>query len=237
MMRSLVAWSLLWAYMVAAGLLSLPGIWLTGRLEFTYAAARLGLRMLFRLAGVRIEVQGSLPAYPPEVAPIYMANHQSNLDAPILVTHLPGNIVFLGKRKLFSVPILGLVLKSGGLIPVDRSGDREAARATVGQAAAAVRAGRPVLVFPEGTRSPDGMLLEFKKGPFYLVEEARAPVIPVRIEGSGVLLPRGSWRIRPGVVKLWIGAPLQPEAWAGSAEPREALAAAVRARLSPLELR
>ncbi|MGH9486221.1 MAG: lysophospholipid acyltransferase family protein [Terriglobales bacterium] len=241
MIRSFLVWTLTWAYMTAAGLISLPGIWITGRLNFTYAAARLGLRMLFNLAGVRIEVQGRelLPAAAATGALIYMANHQSNLDPPILVSALPGNIAFLAKRQLFSVPILGTMLSVGGLIPVDRAGDRDAARATVARAAAALTAGRPFLVFPEGTRSRDGSLLEFKKGPFYLAEQAQAPVVPVRVDGSGALMPRGSARIHPGTVKLTIAAPILPASWIDAADPRAALAQQVRQRLAapPLALR
>lgn len=236
MIRSLLVWSLTWAYMVAAGLLSLPTIWLSGRLEFTYRAARIGLRLLFWLAGVWITVDGTLPAAA-GATPIYMANHQSNLDPPLLVAALPGNLAFLAKKQLFSVPILGIVLKVGGLIPVGRTGDPAAARATEAQAAAAIRAGRPFMIFPEGTRSPDGALLEFKKGPFYLAEQVQAPVIPVRIEGSGRLMPKGSMRIRSGEVRLQIFPAILPAEWSGSTEPRETLARLVRDRLAPLALR
>lgn len=232
MMRSLAIWTLTWAYMAAAGLISLPTIWLTGRLDFTYQAARLGLRLVFKLAGVRIEVLGTIPAAT-DSAPIYMANHQSNLDPPLLAVALPGNLAFLAKKQLFSVPILGTVLKVGGLIPVERTGDRAAARATEARAAALIRSGRPFMIFPEGTRSPDGSLLEFKKGPFYLAEQVQSPVIPIRIEGSGALMPKGSVRIRPGVVTLRLGPPILRESWSAAADPRAALAALVREQLAP----
>ncbi|TAN22031.1 MAG: 1-acyl-sn-glycerol-3-phosphate acyltransferase [Acidobacteria bacterium] len=237
MIRSVLTWALTWGYMVAAGLVSLPIIWLTGRLGFTYRAARLGLRLLFKLAGVRIEVKGALPVLPAGTTPLYMANHQSNLDPPILVVALPGNLAFLAKKQLFSVPILGTVLKVGGLIPVARAGNPNAARAIEARAAAAIRAGRPFIIFPEGTRSRDGSLLEFKKGPFYLAELIQAPVVPVRIEGSGALMAKGSARIRPGVVTLRVYPPIEPGAWADARDPRAALAALVRERLAPLALR
>lgn len=237
MIRSLLTWALTWTYMIAAGIVSLPTIWLTGRLDFTYKAARLGLRLLFKLAGVRIEVKGALPVLAAGTAPLYMANHQSNLDPPILVASLPGNLAFLAKKQLFSVPILGIVLRVGGLIPVERAGDPNAARATEARAAAAIRSGRPFMIFPEGTRSRDGSLLEFKKGPFYLAEQVQAPVIPVRIEGSGALMPKGSARIRPGLVTLCIAPPILPEAWTGAADSRTALAVLVREQLAPLALR
>jgi 1-acyl-sn-glycerol-3-phosphate acyltransferase len=231
MIRSLLVWAFTWLYMLAAGVVSLPTIWITGRLTFTYKAARLGLRMLLRLAGVRVVVSGEEWLAAGEAAPIYMANHQSNLDPPILLTRLPGEIAFLAKKELFDVPILGTVLRVGGLVAVDRS-QRAAAQASIARAAEAVRQGRPFLIFPEGTRSPDGQLLPFKKGPFYLAEQARARVIAVRIEGSGRLMPKGQWRIRPGTVRLTLQPPITLAQWADAAEPREALAEQVRSELS-----
>ncbi|MGH9480957.1 MAG: lysophospholipid acyltransferase family protein, partial [Terriglobales bacterium] len=162
---------------------------------------------------------------------LYMSNHQSNLDPPILVTHLPGNIGFLAKKELFSVPILGAVLRAGGLIPVARA-DRAAAQASIAAAAEAVRQGRPFLIFPEGTRSPNGRLLEFKKGPFYLAEQAAVPIVAITLTGAGACMPRGQWRIRPGTVEMSIHPPLLPPSWKDEPEPRAAIAAAVRQRLA-----
>ncbi|HET9783313.1 MAG TPA: lysophospholipid acyltransferase family protein [Terriglobales bacterium] len=232
MFRSLLVWCFTWLYMMAAGVVSLPTIWITGRLTFTYKAARLGLRMLLWLAGVRVEVEGRERLTQAGAAPIYMANHQSNLDPPILLAQLPGEIAFLAKKELFNVPILGMVLRVGGLVPVDRS-RRTAAQASIARAAEAVRNGRPFLIFPEGTRSPDGHLLPFKKGPFYLAEQAGATVVAVRIDGSGRLMPKGKWRIQPGVARLTIQPPIAAGEWAEAAAPREALAERVRADLSP----
>lgn len=230
MIRSLLAWSLTWVYMVLAGLVGLPSIWITGRLELTYALARFGVRGLLALAGVRVEVQGR--EWLLKVGPrLYMANHQSNLDPPILITHLPGNIAFLAKHELFAVPVLGWVLRAGGLVAINR-GDRAAAQHSIARAAALLRDGRPFLIFPEGTRSPSQELLPFKKGPFYLAEQAAVPVVPITIRGSGALMPRGSWRIRPGVVRLLIHPPLPPSAWAGDPDPRAEIARAVRSAMA-----
>lgn len=230
MIRSIIAWGLTWIYMVVAGLISLPWIWITGRLNFTYALARVGLRAILALGGVRVVVSG-VEHLPPEGPRLYMSNHQSNLDPPILVTHLPGEIAFLAKKELFSVPVLGAVLRVGGLIPVERA-NRAAAQASIALAAEKLRGGRPFLVFPEGTRSPDGQLLEFKKGPFYLAEQAAVPVVPISLAGSGACLPRGAWRIRPGKVEMRIHPPLLPPSWQSAADPRDAIAARLRARLT-----
>ncbi|MGH9520702.1 MAG: lysophospholipid acyltransferase family protein, partial [Terriglobales bacterium] len=168
MIRSRVVWALTWLYMLGAGLVCLPYILITGKLDLIYFLARGGCRLLLALAGVRVVTSGTPPA---NTACLYMANHQSNLDPPVLLAHLPGEISFLAKKELFSIPVLGWVLRVGGLIPVDR-GNRDAARAGIALAAQSLRAGRPFLVFPEGTRTRDGHLQEFKKGPFFLAEQA-----------------------------------------------------------------
>jgi len=228
-LRSLAVWGFAWVYMLAAGVISLPWLLCLRRLDFTYALARAGIRGLLALAGVRVEITGRehLAGIGPR---LYMANHQSNLDPPILLGALPGEIAFLAKKELFGVPLLGAVLRIGGLVPVDRS-NRASAQASIASAAEAVRAGRSFLIFPEGTRSPDGQLLEFKKGPFYLAQQAAARVVPVAVRGSGACMPKGRWRIRPGRVEVRIQAPITTEEWGGAAEPRAALAGLVRERL------
>jgi 1-acyl-sn-glycerol-3-phosphate acyltransferase len=228
MMRSLLLWAVTWIYMLAGAALCLPWAVVTGRLGFAYTVGRGGARLLLALAGVRVVVEGEANAAGP--APIFMANHQSNLDPPVLLAHLPGNLAFLAKKELFSVPVLGTVLRAGQLFPVDRT-DRNAARASITLAAAGVRAGRPLLIFPEGTRTRTGELLPFKKGAFYLVEQAQAPVVPITITGSGTLMPPGSWRIRSGVVRVQIHPPVWPREWQSSPDPRAACAALVRERM------
>jgi 1-acyl-sn-glycerol-3-phosphate acyltransferase len=228
--RSAAVYACAWLYMALAVVLCLPYWWITRRLGFVYACARLGIRLLLWFSGVRVVVEGRehLPAANAGI--VYMANHQSYLDPPILLAALPGQLAFLAKAELFRVPLLGLVLRAGGLIPIDRR-DRAAATASIARAAASVRAGRPILIFPEGTRSRDGRLLPFKKGPFYLAEQAQAPVVAVRVDGAAALLPRGEWRIRPGTVQVRIASPLDPAAWIAAPDPRATLAQWVQARL------
>lgn len=227
MPRSLLVWFFTWLYMMAAGLVCVPHLLLTRRLDFTYAVARGGCRLLMWLAGVQVERCGPAPAGP---ACLYVANHQSNLDPPLLLAALPGEICFLAKKELFAVPILGWVLRFGGIVAVDRS-NREAARASIAQAASMLRGGRPFLIFPEGTRTRDGRLQDFKKGPFFLAEQAGMPVVAVRLEGTGSLMPPGAWRIRPGRVQIHYHPAIPPAAWLSAPEPRVTLAALVRQQL------
>lgn len=231
-LRSLLVWAFTWAYMAVAGVVLLPWGVATGNLTSAYAAARLGVHLLFWLAGVRIVVSGRehLDRLAGASGRVFMANHQSNLDPPVLLATLPGQVSYLAKKELFSVPVLGAILHAGGIIPVDRS-HRDAARASVAHAAGMARQGRPFAIFPEGTRSPDDRLLPFRKGAFHFAEQAGVPVVAVTIAGSGRLMPRGQWRIHPGVIRVTIHPPIAVESWRDSPEPRTALAGMVRERL------
>lgn len=228
-LRSALVYGCTWLYMALAAVVCLPIIGLTGRLGFVYAVARLGIRLLLFFSGVRVEVEGR-ERLPAAGGVVYMANHQSYLDPPILLAVLPGQLSFLAKAELFRVPLLGLVLRAGGLIPIDRR-DRAGAEAGIARAAAAVRAGRPLLIFPEGTRSRDGRLLPLKKGPFYLAEQAQAPIVCVRLQGTAALMPPSDWRIRPGTVRLRVAPPIEFPAWSPAADPRARLAEMVRREL------
>lgn len=149
--------------------------------------------------GVR---DGSQPA-------VFVGNHASLLDPPLLISTLPCRPVFLAKRELFSMPFLGWVMSMAGFIPIDR-GNRAKAVASLHDAAARVREGRCLAVFPEGTRSPDGGLLPFKKGGFTLAAEAGVPVVPFAIEGGSRILPKGTWRTAGGPYTIRLGTPLPP---------------------------
>ncbi|PLX99831.1 MAG: 1-acyl-sn-glycerol-3-phosphate acyltransferase [Desulfuromonas sp.] len=154
------------------------------------------------LGGVRIETTGSehIEAHRPT---IYMANHQSNFDIPILYSGLPIQFRWLAKKELFDVPFFGNAMQRAGYIPVDR-GNRKRAIASMDYAADRIRQGASVIIFPEGTRSPDGNLLSFKKGGFMLALQSGAPIVPIAISGSRDLMPKNQLRIRGGTVNLTI---------------------------------
>lgn len=222
MIRSVFVLLFTWLYMLVAAIPGIPAVLVLHNLSFIYAEARLGIRMLLALAGVRI-VEYGREHLPRRGAALYMANHQSNLDPPVLFFRLPGYISVLAKQELFRIPLLGLVFKVGGLIPVDRS-NRESAIASIDKAVTALKGGRPFLIFPEGTRSPDGHLLTFKKGPFFMAQQSGMPIIPVTISGTKERMRKGSLRIVPGVVHVHYHAPVMPSEYA----TREELIAAVR---------
>lgn len=222
MIRSFCVLLLTWLYLLVAAIPGVLAVLVLRNLSFIYAEARLGIRMLLGLAGVRVMEHGREHLVR-RGAVLYMANHQSNLDPPVLFSCLPGYISVLAKQELFRIPVLGLVFKVGGLIAVDRS-NRDAAIASIDKAVAALKGGRPFLIFPEGTRSPDGRLLTFKKGPFFMAQQSGAPIVPITISGTRERMRKGSLRIEPGIVHVHYHAPVRPDAYA----TREELIAAVR---------
>ncbi len=140
---------------------------------------------------------------------IFMANHTSNLDPPVLIPTIPGRCSVLVKKELFRIPILGTGMKMASLVPVDRS-DRESAIESVNAATAVLRQGLHMLIFPEGTRSSDGRLLPFKKGPFHLAIAAQVFIVPVTVLGAHELWPKDSFALRPGTVTVVFHQPIDP---------------------------
>ncbi len=138
---------------------------------------------------------------------IFVMNHQSMLDIACAFHSIPSNLRFMAKEVLKYVPFLGWYMWATGMIFIDRSKGTKALR-SLSKAAARIRNGANILVFPEGTRSKDGSILPFKRGPFVLALQAGVPIIPVAIEGSGRVLPSGGFDIVPGDVRLKLGMPI-----------------------------
>ena len=178
---------------------------LAGETDTLYRVGKWGCGVVVRLAGIRVEVQGreNIPA---GRAVVYMPNHQSNCDPPALVSVLP-EVLVLPKKEVFRVPILGRAMRRRGFIPVDRK-NRERAMHAVDEAVKALQAGNSFLVFPEGTRSPDGRLLPFKRGAFILAIRAQVPIIPVSISGASRIMRKGEWAIHPGTLRITIHPPV-----------------------------
>ena len=195
---------------------------LTGNIMPLYRIANRLAVTGVRLAGVKIEVRG-LENLQPGRSYIFMSNHVSNLDPPVLLPSIPCRCSVLVKKEVFRIPILGTAMKMAELVPVDRS-NREAAVESVRAAAEVIGHGLSMLIYPEGTRSPDGRLLPFKKGPFHLAMEASVPVIPVTLLGTSECWPKGTWAMRPGKATVLFHPPLEPSEFAD----REKLMAAVR---------
>lgn len=213
-------------YLPLAALLAFPWTFLSGSVEFLYACGMFGARAAVRLAGIRVKREG-LEHIDPKATYIYMCNHVSNIDPPVVVPALPRRTSVLVKKELFKIPILGRAMRLGSLVPVDRS-NRDAAIQSLRAAGDVMRAGINMTVFPEGTRSREGKLLPFKKGPFYLAMETGVPVVPMTILNSFELMPKGQSYALPGEVRVLFHEPLDPAKFGD----KDQLMAAVRSAIA-----
>jgi 1-acyl-sn-glycerol-3-phosphate acyltransferase len=213
---------------IAAATLALGGPALLGGLvdrsgAAAHAVARLWARLVLRACGVEVELEGGTAAPSPAV---YAANHASALDIPVLFGYLPASFRIIHKRSLSFVPFIGWFLHLGGHIAIDR-GNAFRAKRSLDRAAERIRRGTSVAVFPEGTRSRDGMVGHFKRGSFSLALSAGVPVVPVTLVGVKSVVPTGLLSVRPGRVRLVVHAPV---ATAGR-DHEEAVALAEEVRL------
>jgi 1-acyl-sn-glycerol-3-phosphate acyltransferase len=182
------------------------------------------------LVGVRVVVKGFERF--PHGASIVMANHSSNLDPDVLLPLLPGRVVIYLKASLMKIPVLGYAMRLAGFIPVQRDGSVESAKAASELAQRALEQGSCLVLFPEGTRSRDGSLLPFKRGPFFLAMESGAPVAPVSIRGATRLLPKGSKNLKAGTVTVTFHAPLRPAEFSDKEDLMKAVRSAIESGMS-----
>jgi len=159
--------------------------------------------------GARLEVRG-LENVPSTGSCVIVSSHSSHLDGPALIIALPHPIYFIIKRELAEIPVWGSAAKKLGFISVDR-GRSEKARAQMREAIGHVQAGRRVLVFAEGTRSPNADMLPFKKGGFHLAVDAQVPILPIAIKGGHAILPKRALLPHPGPMEVVIGEPIPTE--------------------------
>lgn len=205
MIRSIVVVTLTFAYTLLAGAPVVLYSMISGNTDHLYNCGILGVRLCLWLAGVAVEVSGG-ENIPERGAVVFMPNHQSNVDPPAMVTALPPVLV-MTKEEFFRVPVLGRAMRLRGFIPVNRK-NRERSREAVEQAVRALKAGSSFLVFPEGTRSPDGRLQAFKKGAFIMAVKSQAPIVPVSISGTRLIMQKGKAVIRSGKVRITLHPPI-----------------------------
>lgn len=193
-----------------------------------YALGRFGIRVALFLAGTRIVVEGR-HLLADHRNTVIVANHLSHLDAPVLLQALGIDFQAVAKKEVFYVPGFGSVLRFAGFIEVDRA-DRAQATRAIARAVDALKAGACFLIFPEGTRSRTGELGPFKKGGFVVAMDAGSRIVPVALQGTRELMPRGGFRIRPGTVRVRVLDPV--DAGGYSYGDRDALVTDVRARIA-----
>ena len=183
-------------------------------------------RAFVRLGGWKFRVEG-IENLPPGGV-VLVANHQSAADIPMLLSAFPRPVRFLAKRELGTIPLLGKAMTAAGNLFIDRDDPRDAVR-MLREAGARLRDGQLVVVFPEGTRSVDGSIGEFRPGAFYLAQKSGAPIVPVYIDGGYRAIPKGGIRVRPAELLVRVLPPLtQGE---GARGTKEQIAESVRARI------
>jgi 1-acyl-sn-glycerol-3-phosphate acyltransferase len=206
-LRSLLTYIIVSLYVLIAGpiglLLAIPLRW-KGLL---YALGHFGAALALGLAGIRYRVIGQA-SIPRDRAVVFCANHQSNVDPPVLFRALHRRLHILFKAELRKIPVLGYAFETGGFVPVARE-NREAAMRSIEQAARSIQAGNSFLIFPEGTRSRTNELLPFKKGGFIMALKAQAPIVPVAVTGGRNAMRKGSAIVRPVMVTVRVGEPVE----------------------------
>jgi 1-acyl-sn-glycerol-3-phosphate acyltransferase len=189
-----------------------------------------GVRLGLFLSGIRFKVAGA-EHVPHDRAAVFCANHQSNVDPPVLFAALHPRMHILYKHEIDRIPILARAFRLGGFIPIDRR-NREASARSIEMGAASIRSGNSFLIFPEGTRSKTEALLPFKKGGFRMALRAQAPIVPVAIQGGREAMRRGSWLIQPVTISIRVGRPVETAGLA--VEQRDGLIQHVRQEIEAL---
>ncbi len=225
MIRTILILSIYVFLTITVGIPALLISFITGKRDFLFKVGKFGLYLSKPFFGMRLRVYGmeKIDFRRPH---IFMANHVSLIDAPLLFLLFPIPVRIFPKRELFKIPVIGKGMERVGFIPVDR-GDSIKGRMAIEKGVEMIKEkGWSFLIFPEGTRSWNGNLLPFKKGGFILSIKSGAPIVPITIKGTREMLPRGRFSVKKGAVTVKFHEPISPEGY--SIEDRDKLIQRVR---------
>jgi 1-acyl-sn-glycerol-3-phosphate acyltransferase len=174
--------------------------------DTTHKVGKIWAKCILGISKIKVTIKG-YSNLKPGMSYIYMPNHTSNIDIPVLQASIPVQFRWLAKAELFKIPIFGHAMKSAGYISIDRS-DRRSAINSLNRATKIIRNGVSVIIFPEGTRSRTHNIQPFKKGGFVLAVDSGVSIVPIIIHGTGQIMPRKKISIKPGNVTLEITKPI-----------------------------
>ena len=207
MFRTLFAWVIYFFSTVILGTVAILLSLFDPSGDIPHLVARLWGKIQLSTAGTKVRIQG-LGNLDLRKSYILVSNHQSNFDIFALLGYLPIQFRWTAKAELFRLPFLGWAMYRIGYIPIERDSPKKAYRSML-QAAEKVRKSVSIMIFPEGTRSPDGNLQPFKKGLFLIALKSQAPILPIAIRGTGKIMQKGDWRAHPGKVDIIITPPIE----------------------------
>jgi 1-acyl-sn-glycerol-3-phosphate acyltransferase len=207
MIRSAII--ILWVVVTTAvfGIVAIITSFFTRTGNSVHIIARIWARSILTVSQVPVRVNG-LSNIEPGKSYIYMANHQSNFDIPVLLGYLPVQFRWLAKAELFKIPVFGRAMLGAGYVKIDRF-NQESAFKSIEEAAQRMKNGVSVMIFPEGTRSRDGSIRPFKKGGFVMAVDSGVPIVPVILKGTRSIMAKSSLRINRGAVDLQIAKPIE----------------------------
>ncbi len=212
MIRSIFVWSCIVIATLVLGVITLVAYLFDRKGRIGHHCARLWGRIALLANGVKVKVEG-LERIKGKGPFIFMSNHQGSYDIFVLLGHLPFQFKWLVKKELFSIPFFGWAMGAAGYISIDRQGTKEATMESMNRAAQRIRDGMSVVIFPEGSRSPDGSIQPFKKGGFILAIKSKVPIIPISIAGSREIMAKDRWTHSSGEIRIKIGDPIETETY------------------------
>jgi len=218
MIRTIFVWSSIVIATLVLGVLTLLSYPLDRKGRVGHYCARFWGRIALLANRVKVKVEG-LENIKGKGPFIFMSNHQGSYDIFVLLGHLPFQFKWLVKKELFSIPFFGWAMSAAGYISIDRQGTREATVESMNKAAQKIREGMSVVIFPEGSRSPDGSIQLFKKGGFILAMKSKVPIIPISLAGSREIMSKDRLTASSGEIRIKIGDPIETEPYSVKDRP------------------
>ncbi len=228
MIRGIIVYTFMALFVLVMSPIAMLWAVITKNAHIYFVLGRFCVRAAGLLAGVRVRVKGAEKIDPGETY-VFLSNHQSNADIPVLTHVLARDYRALMKKEMMRLPILSIILKHAKFVTVDRS-DPNQAHSSIDRGAALLRQGYSFIAFPEGTRSRNGRLGDFKKGVFVMALKSQRPVLPITVVHSNRIQPVGAFKLKPGFVDVIIHDPIATSGM--TTEDRDHLMSQTRAAIA-----